>query len=64
MFLKMKFIDLNMQLKGKKSNTWQTVLGIAAAILLAMIIFWAMKKAGVFSNETFASIKEEFSPFG
>ena len=64
MFLKMKFIDLNMQLKGKKSNTWQTVLGIAAAFFLALIILFAMKKAGVFSNETFTVLKEKFNPFG
>ena len=51
-------------MKNKKSSTWQIVLGIAAAVLLAVIILWAMKKAGVFSNETFAAIKEKFFPFG
>ena len=49
---------------AKKAGTWQTVLGIAAAVLLAVILLYAMKKAGVFSNDTFASIKDKFLPFG
>lgn len=64
MFLKMRFIDLSMNIKGRKSNAWQTILWIAFFTVLGLILFWAMNKAGVFSNQTFTAIKEKFNPFG
>ncbi|MBI2658671.1 hypothetical protein HYX05_01030 [Candidatus Woesearchaeota archaeon] len=39
-------------------------LWIAFYILLALAVFLTMKKAGVFSNETFTAIKQKIFPFG
>jgi|GEM_PF-5492084 hypothetical protein len=52
-----------MQIKDRKSNTYGTILWIAFFILLGLVLFWAMNKAGVFSNQTFTALKEKFSPF-
>ena len=64
MFLKMSVIDSNMNIKGRKSNTWQTIFWIAFFTVLGLILFLAMNKAGLFQNQTFAALKEKFYPFG
>ncbi len=53
-----------MHINHKKSNTYQTVLWIAFFVLLGLVLLFVMNKAGVFSNQTFAAIKEKIFPFG
>ena len=64
MFLKIKFINLNMYIKNKKAGTFQTIMWVAFYVALAVVVFLAMNKAGVFTNQTFTAIKEKFFPFG
>lgn len=63
MFLKRERDGLSMNIKNKNAKI-DIVLWIAFYVLLALVILWAMNKAGVFSNQTFTAIKQKIYPFG
>ena len=63
MFLKMSYISLNMQIKDKKASI-NTIMWIAFIILLGLALLWAINKAGIFSNQTFAALIQKINPFG
>ena len=63
MFLKRGMDWLSMSTKNKNAKIG-VVMWIAYYVLLALVILWAMNKAGVFSNQTFTAIKQKIFPFG
>ena len=63
MFLKRGMDWLSMSTKNKNAKIG-VVMWIAFYAFLALVVLLTMKKAGVFSNETFTAIKQKIFPFG